>query len=412
MIVDKFNFQNGICPLSGEIMILRRSLAQDIQKAARYFPVIAILGPRQSGKTTLAQHVFAKHTYITLEDLDIRAMAKKDPRTFLLTNNNEFGVIIDEFQYVPELLSYIQTIVDKEQKTGYFILTGSQNFLMNEAITQSLAGRVSVHTLLPLAIEELENNNCMPQEIEEYMVKGSYPAIYAKKVEPERLYSNYLRTYVERDIRQLAHVGDLATFQTFIALCAARVGQLLNVSSLGNECGISDTTAKRWLAILEASYIIFLLRPYHANINKRLVKTPKLYFYDSGLLCHLLRIKEQDLAVHPNRGNIFESIIISEIIKWHYNRGKQPSLYFWRDKIGHEVDCMIVEGQKIVPIEIKAGRTSSARFFEGLEYWNELTNNESNNGYVVYAGSSQQIRGQKNLISWQAIDTILSHIAR
>lgn len=387
-------------------MILRIA-ENDIRAGAQFFPVVAILGPRQSGKTTLAQMMFPKHTYLSLEDLDIRAAAAQDPRTFLQTNQKGQGLIIDEFQYVPELLSYIQTIVDREKKMGHFILTGSQNFLMSQSITQSLAGRVSLHTLLPLSVPELAQSNLLPAEIEPMLYQGSYPAIYAQQVPPHKLYSNYIQTYVERDVRQLTNVGDLSTFQLFLALCAARVGQLLNLTSLANDCGISDHTAKRWISILEASYIIFLLRPYHVNFGKRLVKTPKLYFYDSGLACHLLKIKQDELALHQSRGNLFESFAIAEIVKWHYNRGIVPSLYFWRDQTGNEVDCLIAQGQTLTPIEIKSSRTYNQRFFEGLSFWNKIAEQEPDNGFVLYAGSAQQPRVNNKMISWQCLDEIL-----
>ncbi len=393
-------------------MILKRDATADIIEGAQYFPVVAILGPRQSGKTTLAQLIFKNHRYVSLEDLDLRAAAIKDPRTFLIATMNEHGLIIDEFQYAPSLLSYIQTIVDKEQKKGYFILTGSQNFLMNHAISQSLAGRVSIHTLLPLSIHELDENRVMPKEVETVLYQGCYPAVYAKAIPPQLMYRNYFQTYIERDVHQLAHVGDLTTFQTFVTLCATRIGQLLNLTSLGNECGVSDSTAKRWLSILQASYIIFLLRPYHTSFGKRLVKTPKIYFYDTGLASFLLKIKREELAVHPNKGGLFESFIIADILKWYYNHAQLPNLYFWRDKTGHEIDCIIENGKQLIPIEIKSGRTTSARFFEGLEYWNQLSDKEPSQGFVVYAGSAGQVRGYSNLISWQSMKDILKTVGQ
>lgn len=390
--------------------MISRHATNDILEGAQYFPVVAILGPRQSGKTTLAQMIFSNHAYLSLEDLDLRSAAINDPRTFLTAHRNNYGIIIDEFQYAPDLLSYIKTTVDHDQKQGYFILTGSQNFLMNQAISQSLAGRVSLHTLLPLSIGELTDNKMLPAEIEKMLFQGSYPALYSKKVPAQRLYKNYFQTYVERDVRALTQVGDLTTFKTFVMLCAARVGQLVNLASLGSECGISDTTVKRWLTILEASYIIFQLRPYHTNIGKRLVKTPKIFFYDTGLLCSLLGIEEKDLAHHPNRGNIFESFIISECIKQSYNQGKNPQIYFWRDKTGHEVDCIIHEGQKLIALEIKSGRTVNQRFFDGIEYWNKLIQENSSTteskSFVVFAGSSKQPRVRPNLISWESLEEI------
>ena len=387
-------------------MIIKRKIIDNILDEARYFPVIGILGPRQSGKTTLARNIFKNHKYLSLEDLDLRLMAKKDPRTFLIANRNDNGIIIDEFQYVPELLSYIQTIVDLDQKPGYFILTGSQNFLMNAAITQSLAGRISIHTLLPLSISELKQSSMLPLEIEPMLYRGCYPAIYSKNIPPESLYKNYMQTYIERDVRQLTNIGDLSAFQEFIRLCAARVGQLINFTALGNEANVSDATVKRWLSILEASYITFRLRPYYKNLGKRLVKASKLYFYDPGLLCFLLQIKESDLANHPNKGNIFESFIISDIIKNYLNQGIEPRIYFWRDKSEHEIDCIIEDKQKLIPVEIKSGRTFNQRFFDGLNYWNTMEEENSALGYVIFAGSEQQIRGHNLLVSWQSIETL------
>lgn len=398
-------------------MILQRDIAQDVLKGARYFPVVALLGPRQSGKTTLAQNLFKHHRYVSLEDPDIRAAVEADPRTFLLTHAYEHGIIIDEFQRVPVLLSYIQTIVDKEQKPGFFILTGSQNFLANQAITQSLAGRISIHTLLPLSIHELQANALLPNQVEQILYNGCYPAHYAKNIPPELLYRNYFQTYIERDVRQLAHVGDLSTFQTFIGLCASRIGQLLNLTALGNECGISNTTAKRWLSILEASYIVFTLQPYpstprlrrtgHTNFGKRLVKTPKIYFYDPGLACFLLNIKLEDLALSPYRGGLFESFILADIFKWQYNYGKFAQVYFWRDKVGHEVDCLVQQGSHLLALEVKASRTISSRFFENLNYWNMLSEQNKKNSYIIFAGPSDQVTGYDRVKSWQLLENIL-----
>lgn len=387
-------------------MYITRSLGPYIQKGAEYFPVIAILGPRQSGKTTLAKKIFPHHTYLSLEDWDLRSQARHDPRTFLMEQNNSHGIIIDEFQYVPELLSYIQTIVDKIQRPAHFILTGSQNFLMNQSITQSLAGRVALYTLLPLSVQELKNAGLLPAEIEPMLYQGCYPAIYAKQVPPDQLYANYIQTYIERDVRHLTQVGDLNTFRTFLSLCATHMGQILNLSSLGNACGISDNTAKRWLSILEASYILFRLFPYFNNFGKRYIKRPKLFFYDPGLVCHLIQVKQHDLSLHPHRGNIFESFIISDINKQYYNSNERPSLYFWQDKSGHEVDCIVYQGvNKLLPIEIKASRTYSSRFIEGLQYWYQIAGESSTKGYVIYAGSAHQPIA-KPVVSWQNLGNI------
>lgn len=394
-------------------MYIKRFLERDIAEGMRYFPVVAILGPRQSGKTTLAKKIFEKHIYVTLEDVDVRKAALNDPRSFFTLYRNEHGLIIDEFQHAPELLSYIQGIVDTEQKQGYFVLTGSQNFLMNQVMSQqSLAGRVSLHTLLPLSADELEANNIEPRQVEDILYQGLYPAIYAKKTPPARLYQQYVRTYLERDIRDLSHVGDLTTFQTFLVLCAERVGQLINYTELGKECRISDQTARRWLTILEASYIVFQLQPYEKTISKQYIKTPKLFFYDPGLVCYLLRLKKTELATHSKRGNIFESFIISEIVKQFYNRGHTPTIFFWQDKYKHEVDCIIKYGTHLIATEIKSGRTPSPHYFDNLKYWKEhLSSQESEpECYVIYADKKERITGYKDLLSWQSIGAIMSFL--
>jgi predicted AAA+ superfamily ATPase len=390
-------------------------MEKDIAEGMRYFPVVAILGPRQSGKTTLAKNMFPNHLYVTLEDIDMREAAKHDPRSFLSLHRNEHGLIIDEFQHVPELLSYIQGIVDAEQKQGYFILTGSQNFLMYQAMSQqSLVGRVSLHTLLPLSVDELEASNLLPDQIEDVLYHGFYPATFTKKTPHSRLYQQYVRTYLERDIRELTHVGDLATFQTFLVLCAERVGQRINYTELGKECRISDQTARRWLTILEASYIIFQLQPYEKTISKQFIKTPKLFFYDTGLLCYLLQLEKKDLSLLSKKGNIFESFVISEIVKYFYNHGHEPTIYFWQDKYKHEVDCIIRYGSHLIATEIKSSRTPSPHFFDNLANWkNSLTPQENKpEGYVIYADTKDRITGYENLISWQSIGTILGFLDR
>ena len=385
-------------------MFINRMLEKDIIEGARYFPVVAILGPRQSGKTTLAKKIFEKHNYVSLEDVDKRTAAIEDPRTFLQLHRNEFGLIIDEFQYAPDLLSYIQTIVDAEQRQGCFILTGSQNFLMNQAISQSLAGRVSLHTLLPLCSKELSDQDLLPEEMETVLFQGLYPAVYTKDTPPTRLYSQYIRTYIERDVRRLAHVGDLATFQTFLVMCAERIGQRVNMSEFARECRISDQTVSRWLSILEASYIIFLLHPYEKTLSKRLVKTAKLHFYDPGLACYLLKLKQSDLATSPKRGNIFESFVISELIKEFYNHGHEPSVYFWQDQANHEVDCIVDLGKRVIALEIKASRTINRSFFDGLSHWEKvMAQNVARETYIIYGANKKQISGYKNVASWQSI---------
>lgn len=382
-------------------MIIKRQLLPQLQDAAKQFPVVAILGPRQSGKTTLAQLAFPDHAYITLEDLDMRSLANSDPRGFLNDYPTVSGIILDEIQQAPDLLSYIQGIVDKEKKKGFFILTGSQNLLLNEAISQTLAGRIALLTLLPLSIHELEQASLLPESVEELTFNGSYPRIYADGASPNRLYQGYLRTYIERDVRQLQHVLDLGGFEQFITICATRAGQQLNYTALSNDCGIDEKTVKRWLGLLEASYVIFFLRPYFKNFGKRLVKAPKLYFVDTGLACTLLRIKSvEELVNHSMRGPLVENLIMVDLLKQQYNLERLPSLYFWRDQSGHEVDCIVEEVQPVA-IEIKASKTVIPQFFKGLSYWNELA--QQKKGYIIYGGAENQSWPDGSIISWRAM---------
>lgn len=391
------------------MVLITRQLSQDIKKMSKQYPVLAILGPRQSGKTTLAQMTFPNHKYISLENPDNRRFASEDPNGFfkLYQNENIHGIIIDEFQHVPSILSYIQTIVDANKRPGYFVLTGSQNFLVNQSITQTLAGRISLHTLLPLSCKELSNANMLPENIYSLILKGSYPSVYKPEVESERWYLNYFKTYVERDIRDIRQVADLIQFQNFVQLCAGRIGQLLNLSSLASDCGISVNTAKAWISLLEASYIIFSLYPHFKNFSKRLIKHPKLYFYDTGFACSLLKITPEQLPMHYLRGGLFESFVISELSKSFYNKGQQPPLYFWRDQSGNEIDCLIEQGSRLTPIEIKSSMTVGGDFFDGLEYWNNLSKQSPSNSYVIYAGDESQERSKGNVIGWREIYKIV-----
>ena len=342
---------------------------RDIRKTlARFkkFPVIAILGPRQSGKTTFAQTNFKKHQFFSFEDPAIREFAATDPKQFLKEAENKHGVILDEFQYVPQLLHYLQLEVDQQKRAGYFVLTGSHNFLMNQAISQSLAGRVGILTLLALSINELKENKLLHDNVNDYIVQGSYPRLYAEKIAPADLYAAYIHTYIERDVRNLVNVGDLRTFQKFLGLCAGRVGQQLNLTDLAAYCGISSPTAHKWLSILEASYIVFLLQPYYNNFNKRLTRTPKLYFYDTGIVCNLLGItSSKTLALNPFKGSLFENFIISDLAKQFYNTGRRPPLYFWRDKNGRiEVEiCLVSLETQLFPIRNQSLRNAFLRIF-------------------------------------------------
>jgi predicted AAA+ superfamily ATPase len=338
-----------------------------------------------------------------LENPDNRALALNDPRLFL--SNYPQGAVLDEIQRTPLLFSYIQGIVDENEQVK-FVLSGSQNFLLSEQISQSLAGRVGILQLLPFSMLELKSANLLSDSYEEVAVRGFYPRIFDKGIPAEDFYPNYMRTYVERDVRQLTQVGNLTTFSTFVKLCAGRVGQLLNMSELSNDAGIAVNTVKSWLNILEASYIVFRLYPHYKNFSKRLIKMPKLYFYDTGLLSYLLTINTpQDLFVHFARGAIFENLIITELIKNAYHRGNAPQLYFWRDHRGREIDLIVEKGQQLIPVEIKSGVTKTMDYFRNLSYWNELSGNAPDVSYVVYGGSETLNTKQGRLISWQSFIT-------
>lgn len=394
-------------------MFIKRALVTQALEAASEFPVLAIMGPRQSGKTTLAQTSFPHHRYISLEDLDLRALALADPRRFLNEYPSPAGIILDEIQHAPHLLSYMQTIVDREKKKGYFIVTGSQNFLIDEVLTQSLAGRMAALTLLPLSINELEQADMLPARIETLIYKGSYPRAHAEKISIERLYANYIRLYVERDVRQIKQVSNLATFQKFMRLCAGRIGQEVNLTSLATDCGITHPTVKAWLSLLESSYIIYLLYPYYKNFGKRLIKSPKLYFIDTGIACSLLKIRSaEELSDHYLRGSLIESCILADLLKQQYNLDQQPSLYFWRDLAGHELDCIIDTARYPIPIEIKGSKTVTNEFFKGIEFWKKVTNTASAPPFLIYAGSEDQKWPMATVLSWHSAGKLVSTIAK
>lgn len=391
---------------------------RDLEKTIlgyKKFPVIAILGPRQSGKTTLVRNIFKKYVYVSFEDPETRSFAQTDPRKFLKTHENKHGIIIDEFQHVPEILSYLQLEVDTKKRPGYFILTGSQNFLMNQAITQSLAGRVGILNLLPLSINELKRSKLVKiDNADKVIFDGGYPRIYSEKIDAKKLYPSYIQSYIERDVRQLTNVGDLRSFQRFMKLCAGRIGQQLNFSELAGVCGVSVSTTQRWISILEASYILFLLQPYFKNFNKRITKSPKIYFYDTGLACSLLGIESPKiLATHPLRGHIFESFIVADICKQYFNIGKRPPVYFWRDMNGRlEVDCIIEEASNLFPIEIKSGETIASDYFKNLKLWSKEAKVEAENNYVIYGGDLSQKRSHGNIIGWSKIGKLIEKLRK
>lgn len=379
----------------------KRDAAISIQNKAKQYPVIAITGPRQAGKSTLAKALFAHKPYVSLEDLDHRQFAIEDPRGFL----GQFpkGAVLDEVQHCPELFSYLQTLVDTIAKPGLFVLTGSQQFGFLAKIAQSLAGRVGFLQLLPFAFSELQTADCAPTQVEKLLFNGCYPPLYNRKIPPTSWYSDYIMTYIQRDVRQLVNVKDLRTFHQFLRMCAARTGQLLNLSSLARDCGITHNTAKAWISVLEASYILHLLPPHHRNFTKRLIKSPKLYFYDTGLVCTLMGLQHSDeLMVHPMRGALFETWVVSELIKYRFNQGLLSNLYFWRDS-QHEVDIILERGDQLIPIEVKAGKTIASDYFEGLAYWQELSK-QKHIPYLIYAGKQSQKRTQVEIVGWEDID--------
>ncbi len=388
------------------LMYIKRIIEKRLKELAQQFPAIAILGPRQSGKTTVAKRVFPHHKYINLEELDTRQFAIEDPRGFINSFIKEEGVILDEIQRTPDLLSYIQGIIDSENKSGFFILTGSENILISQHIGQSLAGRIALVTLLPLSLKELEEATLLPESLNQVIYHGFYPRLFEKKIDVNEWIRSYINTYIERDVRNLKNIGDLALFQKFIKLCAGRVGQLIDLTSIGNDCGITAHTVRSWLSILEATYILFILRPHYVNFNKRLTKSGKLYFYDTAIACQLLSIASPDeLSSHYLKGGVFESMVISDLLKQQNNLGLSSNLYFWRDKSGLEVDCLVDQGTDLIPIEIKSGETINQDFFKNIEKWNILAGRENKKSYVIFGGSELQKRSKAILIGWrQAAD--------
>lgn len=385
--------------------MIKREAAVLAAQLAREFKVVAIIGPRQSGKTTLARAVFGEHPYVSLEDPDQRRFAEEDPRRFLALYPE--GAIIDEAQRCPDLFSYLQAVVDAQSETGQFILTGSQHFGLMERISQSLAGRVGFVRLLPFSLVELGRGGWHPASIDALLYAGGYPPIYDTPAAPERWLNAYITTYVERDVRQLLNIQDLGAFQRFVALCAGHCGQLLNASRLGADIGVSHNTAKSWLDLLEASFIAFRLRPHHRNFRKRLVKSPKLYFYDTGLACRLLGIESAEhLASHPMRGALFENWVIVELLKSRGNRGKNDQLYFWRNHVGLEVDIIAEKGQQLLPIEIKAGATIASDWLQGIEKWAQLAGEAAGDPWLVYGGDQRQSRRSVEVLPWRQIDVL------
>jgi predicted AAA+ superfamily ATPase len=382
--------------------MIPRLLARKVSAYARRYPVVTITGPRQSGKTTLCKALFPRKHYLSLEDLDVRARAREDPRGFLESCLTR-GAIVDEIQRVPELLSYLQTLVDRQTRPGLFILTGSQNLALLDSIAQTLAGRTALATLLPFSYAELYTpSSTVP--LNRLLYAGFYPRIHDRKLNPTEALSFYVSTYLERDVRSLANVHNLTQFERFVKLCAGRTAQALNVSALGSDCGISHNTARGWLSVLEASYLIHLARPHHRNFRKRLVKAPKLYFTDVGLAAYLLDIThERELASHPLRGALFETFVASEILKHRLNRGRAGRLYYFRDNSGHEVDLILDEGRRVIPVESQVGQTVVGDSLRGLAYYAKLSPVSGRQGRLIYGGRESYRRGHMTVVSYRAI---------
>jgi predicted AAA+ superfamily ATPase len=385
--------------------MIRRTLQDQVEAAASRYPVITVTGPRQSGKTTLARMAFPDHAYVSLETPSEREFAADDPLGFLARFPD--GAILDEVQRTPELLSYLQGIVDEDSTPGRFVLTGSHNLALMEGVSQSLAGRTALLELLPLELEEIRRFDGPPGDLDTALWQGGYPRIHDRGLPAAQWLADYTATYLERDVRDLLAVGDLGTFHTFLRMCAGRVGQILNLASLAADCGVSQPTAQRWLSTLEASFIAFRLPPFHANFGKRLAKRPKLYFHDPGLAVSLLGIEEPaQLATHPLRGAMFEGWVVSEVVKWHRHRGLRPEISFYRERDQHEIDLVLEHGAELTLIEAKAGRTPHSDQFAAFPVLAERIDTRGDERWrvgrrlVVYGGEKSQSRSEGELVGW------------
>ena len=388
-------------------MTVQRDLTPRLIGAAQESPSITLTGPRQSGKTTLSRAVFPRHSYVSLEAPDVRAFASEDPRAFLARYPD--GAIIDEAQRVPGLLSYLQGVIDAAPEPGRWVLTGSQNLSLAESVSQSLAGRTAVHHLLPLARSEVVRFVRHPRTLEEAVLAGGYPRIFDQALNPSEWLRSYVATYIERDVRTVSNVGDLTTFQRFVELCAGRTAQLINYSALASDCGVSQPTARAWLGILEASFIVFRLPPFHSNLGKRLVKMPKLHFYDTGLVCWLIGIRTpEQLRSHPLRGPIFETWVVSEVVKHRMNLGETRGLFFYRNRDGAEVDLVIEHPSRVTLVEAKSSQTPSSSLFDGVKRVQRHLVDSSLpcDAVVAYGGSESQDRAIGRLIPWDSVHEV------
>lgn len=385
--------------------MITRTAQKTLLRMAKGFPIVAITGPRQSGKTTLSKLTFPSKPYLSLEDPDVRSTAESDPRGLLAGFPN--GAILDEVQRAPQLFSYLQTKVDEKIIPGMFVLTGSQQFGLLSGITQSLAGRVGMIHLLPFDTSELSSVRKLPKSLEELLVRGLYPPLYDRKILPGDWFSGYIATYVERDARQLINVRDLSAFQRFVKMCAARTGQILNLSSLASDCGITHNTATAWISVMEASYLIYLLRPHHRNFNKRLIKAPKLYFLDVGLATWLLGIHTpEQLRFHAQRGAIFETFVVTEFLKSRFNQGLPSNLFYWRDSKGLEIDLILEAGDRLNAIEIKSGQTIVPDFFSSLKLWGKLAGQADLPSWLIYGGDKALTNENISIVPWKNISKL------
>jgi predicted AAA+ superfamily ATPase len=387
--------------------IIKRDIEQKIVSAAKKVGVLSIMGPRQSGKTTLVRELFPQHEYYNLEDIGLREKIKLDPKSFL--KNHTQGIILDEVQKYPELLSYIQVIIDDTFSPSKFVLTGSENLVLSEKVSQSLAGRVAIFQLLPLSISELKRANVLETNPFKQILTGFYPRIYSQRLHPKEVYPDYITTYVERDVRQVKNIGDLSNFQRFLQLLAGRIGQVLNLSSLANDVGVTYKTIDSWISLLETTYIAFRLQPYYQNLGKRIVKSPKIFFYDVGLVCYLLGIDStKELSTHSAIGSIFENMIIADVKKQLFNAKATSQVYFWRDSDANEIDLIVKNGEKLFPIEIKLGGTFNTDYLKGIKVWQHASKNMLQS-YLVYTGDSDRVLDTE-LKNWQQTDSFIEII--
>ncbi|MFH1832302.1 MAG: ATP-binding protein [bacterium] len=389
-------------------MIIKRALEEKLKALASQFAAVSVTGPRQSGKTTLVKQAFPNYEYFNFEDPNTRSVFRADPHNFLKKFMAAPGLILDEPQNVPEIFSYLQIYIDEYHKPGHFIITGSQNFLLNESISQSLAGRIAILNLLPLSLDELQQAKLLPSTIDDTLFKGFYPELYKKEISIVDWYGSYINTYLERDVRLLKNVTSLDRFSYFMKLCAGRNGQVLNLSSISDDLGISVTAINQWLSVLQSCYIIFLLEPYYKNFGKRVVKSPKIFFYDPGIVCSLLNLTSSDqLFANYMRGNIFEAMIISDFFKQQFNRGMRSSCYYWRDKSDFEIDCVVERAGNITPVEIKVSKTADITALGRLSSWNELTETKPIDNVLVYGGDDNWDMDKGHIVSWKSAGNLI-----